>query len=51
MSHTGPAIYRPLKKGDQRPKYSMYDQTGGSGGNSMPVRYMAGGPSGKLFDI
>lgn len=53
MSHTGPAVYRPPKKGvpDQRPKYSMYDQNGGTGGNSMPVRYMATGPSGKLFNI
>lgn len=50
MSHTGPAIYRPPKKGlpDQRPKYSMYDQNGGTGGNSMPVRYMAIGPSGNM---
>uniref|UniRef100_A0A8C1WJS7 Thyroid hormone receptor interactor 6 n=1 Tax=Cyprinus carpio TaxID=7962 RepID=A0A8C1WJS7_CYPCA len=51
MSHSGnsgPALYRPPKKGlpDQRPKYSMYDQNGGTGGNGMPVRYMATGPSG-----
>ncbi|XP_051510135.1 thyroid receptor-interacting protein 6-like [Myxocyprinus asiaticus] len=48
MSHTGPALYRPPKKvlPDQRSKYSMYDQNGGPGGNSMPVRYMATGPSG-----
>ncbi|TRY55525.1 hypothetical protein DNTS_014038 [Danionella cerebrum] len=47
MSHTGPALYRPPKKGlpDQRPKYSMYDQNGAPGGNGMPVRYMATGPT------
>ncbi|XP_016141158.1 thyroid receptor-interacting protein 6 isoform X2 [Sinocyclocheilus grahami] len=46
--HSGPALYRPPKKGlpDQRPKYNMYDQNGGTGGNGMPVRYMATGPSG-----
>ncbi|XP_055053599.1 thyroid receptor-interacting protein 6 isoform X1 [Misgurnus anguillicaudatus] len=50
MSHTGPAIYRPPKKGlpDQMPMYSMYDQNGGTGGNGMPVRYMATGPSGNM---
>ncbi len=49
MSHSGPALYRPPKKGlpDQRPKYNMYDQNGGTGGNVMPIRYMATGPSGK----
>ncbi|XP_051561209.1 thyroid receptor-interacting protein 6-like isoform X2 [Myxocyprinus asiaticus] len=48
MSYTGAAFYRPPKKvlPDQRPKYSMYDQNGGQGGNGMPVRYMATGPSG-----
>uniref|UniRef100_A0A672JYW5 Thyroid hormone receptor interactor 6 n=2 Tax=Sinocyclocheilus grahami TaxID=75366 RepID=A0A672JYW5_SINGR len=48
MSHSGPALYRPPKKGlpDQRPKYNMYDQNGGTGGNGMPIRYMATGPSG-----
>ncbi|XP_016398640.1 thyroid receptor-interacting protein 6 isoform X2 [Sinocyclocheilus rhinocerous] len=46
--HSGPALYRPPKKGlpDQRPKYNLYDQNGGTGGNGMPVRYMATGPSG-----
>jgi len=49
MSHSGPALYRPPKKGlpEQRPKYNMYEQNGGTGGNGMPVRYMATGPSGK----
>lgn len=48
MSHSGPAHYRPPKKGlpDQRTKYNMYDQNGGTGGNGMPIRYMATGPSG-----
>ncbi|KAF7706502.1 hypothetical protein HF521_019756 [Silurus meridionalis] len=48
MSHSGPAFYRPPKKGppDQRAKYGGYDQNGPAGGNSVPSRYMATGPSG-----
>lgn len=54
MSHAGSAYYRPPKKGpsDQRPKYSVYDQNGATGGHSVPMRYMATGPSGEnIFKV
>lgn len=49
MSHSGPAFYRPPKKGppDQRAKYGVYDQNGAAGGNGVPSRYIATGPSGE----
>ncbi|KAF4089110.1 hypothetical protein AMELA_G00062570 [Ameiurus melas] len=48
MSHSGPAFYRPPKKGppDQRAKYGVYDQNGAAGGNGVPSRYIATGQSG-----
>ncbi|XP_062850350.1 lipoma-preferred partner homolog isoform X2 [Trichomycterus rosablanca] len=48
MSHSGPAFYKPTKKGlpDQKPRYGVYDQNRAAGGNSVPTRYMATGPSG-----
>ncbi|XP_030636045.1 thyroid receptor-interacting protein 6 isoform X1 [Chanos chanos] len=52
MSHAGPSVYRPPKKispSDQRPKYGVYDQNGGAGGNPLPVRYMATGSTGGVI--
>lgn len=51
MSHSGPAFYRPPKKGppDHRAKYGVYDQNGAAGGNGVPSRYIPTGPSGEIL--
>lgn len=51
MAHSGPSFYRPPKKGpsDQRAKYGVYDQNGAAGGNGVPSRYIATGPSGEKY--